>query len=128
MYAIGANYTQQKLAGVSAIAIATGIQFSAAVILLPLTPFFLPIAPITFQVILIVLALAILSTAWAYIMYFRLLNSLGVTKSLTVTYLIPLFAMLWGKIVLDEPIAISMIVGCSLILSGTAIAVAPRKS
>lgn len=125
LYAIAANYTQQKLTGVSSMVIATGSQLSGAVVLLPLTPFFLPTAPITVPVILVLLTLALFSTALAYILYFRLLQRVGVTKSLTVTYLIPIFAMFWGRIFLDEPISISMILGCSLILSGTAIALNP---
>ncbi|MBE9212140.1 DMT family transporter [Plectonema cf. radiosum LEGE 06105] len=63
-----------------------------------------------------------MSTALAYILYFRLIQNIGVTKSLTVTYLIPIFAMLWGMLFLKEPITTSMIIGCFLILSGVAIA------
>ncbi|MBW4646840.1 MAG: DMT family transporter [Goleter apudmare HA4340-LM2] len=63
-----------------------------------------------------------LSTAFAYILYFRLIQNVGATKALTVTYLIPLFTMLWGALFLNEAITISMILGCSLILMGTAIA------
>ena len=109
-------------------AIAVGSQLSAPLVLLPLTPFFVPTAPITIRVIIVILALALLCTALAYVLYFRLLKNIGVTKSLTVSYLIPLFAMLWGKIVLDESVTISMIVGCGLILSGTAIAVSRKQS
>jgi drug/metabolite transporter (DMT)-like permease len=56
-------------------------------------------------------------------MYFHLLNNIGVSKSLTVAYLVPLFAMFWGTLILDEPITQSMVFGCGLILSGTAIAI-----
>lgn len=69
-----------------------------------------------------VLGLALLSTAFAYILYFRLIQNIGATKALTVTYLIPLFAMLWGALLLNEAITVSMILGCGLILLGTAIA------
>lgn len=123
MYAIAAPYTKQKLSGVSSLVVATGSQLSAAIVLLPITPFFLPRLFPSVVVILVVLALALFSTAFAYILYFRLINNIGVSKALTVTYLIPLFAMLWGAIVLQEPITISMVLGCSLILTGTAIAV-----
>ncbi len=49
-------------------------------------------------------------------------TSIGSTRALTVTYLIPLFAMLWGALVLQEAVTLSMILGCRLILLGTAIA------
>ncbi|MGB5633013.1 MAG: EamA family transporter [Waterburya sp.] len=63
------------------------------------------------------------STAFASILYFRLISNIGASKALTVAYLIPLFGMLWGVLVLGEPITKSMIVGCGLILLGTALAV-----
>ncbi|MDJ0635729.1 MAG: DMT family transporter [Xenococcaceae cyanobacterium MO_188.B29] len=123
MYAIAAPYTKQKLSKVSPIVIATGSQLSAAAVLLPITPFFLPTELPSVSVISVVLALAFLSTAFAYILYFRLISNIGAGRALTVAYLIPLFAMVWGAIVLSEVITLSMILGCGLILTGTAIAV-----
>ncbi|MEM7760565.1 MAG: DMT family transporter [Cyanobacteria bacterium P01_A01_bin.40] len=123
LYAIAAPYIKQKLAAVSPIAVATGSQLSAAIVLLPITPWFLPSAFPSWTVILVTVALGLFSTAWAYVMYFRLISNIGASKSLIVAYLIPLFAMLWGALILGEPITKSMIVGCSLILAGTAITV-----
>lgn len=122
-YAISAAYAKLKLADVSPLAAATGSLLASTVVLLPITPFFLPPAFPSLKVILVVLALSLFSTAFAAILYFRLISNIGASKSLTVGYLIPLFAMLWGALVLEEPITKSMIVGCILILSGTAIAV-----
>ena len=123
LYAIAAPYAKQKLSDVSPITVATGSQVSATLILLPIAPFFLPEAFPSPKIILVTIALGILSTALAYVMYFRLIANIGASKALTVAYLIPLFAMLWGALVLGEPITRSMIVGCGLILFGTAIAV-----
>lgn len=123
MYAIAALYTKQNLVGVSPMTIATGSQLGAGIVLLPLTPFFVPKAPITPEVWAVVLALALFSTALAYIIYFHLISNIGTKNSLLVAYLIPLFAMFWGATVLNEPITASMIVGCTLILSGVAIAI-----
>jgi drug/metabolite transporter (DMT)-like permease len=75
------------------------------------------------MIILMTIALGLFSTALAYVMYFRLLANIGVSKSLTVAYLVPLFALFWGMLILDEPITTSMIFGCGLILSGTAISI-----
>ncbi|BAZ45625.1 membrane protein [Chondrocystis sp. NIES-4102] len=122
MYAIATAYVKQKLAKVPPIAIATGSQLCSALTLLPLAPFFLPTTPPSREVILIVLALALLSTAIAYILYFRLVKNVGASKALIVTYLSPLFAIFWGATILNESVTISMILGCGLILSGTAIA------
>ena len=103
MYAIAAPYAKAKLSGVSSMAIAVGSQLSAALVLLPLTPFFLPTAPVSFDVAGVVLALALFSTALAYILYFRLISNIGVSKTLTVAYLVPLFAMFWGQFFLENP-------------------------
>jgi drug/metabolite transporter (DMT)-like permease len=121
-YAIAAPYIKQNMAGVSSLAVTTGSQLGAALLLLPALPFTIPQQPLTLTVAGSVVALALLSTAFAYILYFRLIQAIGSTKALTVTYLIPLFAMLWGALMLQEPITLSMAIGCGLILLGTAIA------
>jgi drug/metabolite transporter (DMT)-like permease len=123
LYAVGASYAQKKLSGVNSIVVATGSLLSATICLLPITPWFLPDAFPTMTVIWMTIALGLFSTALAYVMYFRLLGNIGVSKSLTVAYLVPLFAMFWGTLILDEPITQSMVLGCGLILSGTAIAI-----
>jgi drug/metabolite transporter (DMT)-like permease len=122
LYAIAAPYAQQKLAGVSPFVTSTGSLLGAAIFLLPFIPFTTPKAVPTTSVILAVLALSLLSTAFAYTLYFRLLENVGSTKALTVAYLIPMFGMLWGAMFLKEPVTESMVFGCGLILLGTAIA------
>ncbi|MEM8832277.1 MAG: EamA family transporter [Cyanobacteria bacterium P01_G01_bin.19] len=127
MYAIAAPFAKDRLSGVSSVAIATGSQLSAAIVLLPLIPFFPPTTAVSWEVATVTIALALFSTALAYILYFRLIDCIGVSNTLTVAYLVPLFAMLWGAIFLQESITVSMLVGCSLILSGTAISVTKSK-
>jgi drug/metabolite transporter (DMT)-like permease len=122
LYAIVAPYTKKQLSDVPSLVTATSSQLSAAIFLMPALPFTAPTLPITPLVILVVVALALLSTALAYILYFRLIKNIGSTKTLTVAYLIPLFSMFWGALLLKEPVTISMISGCGLILLGTAIA------
>lgn len=122
MYAIAASYIKQNLASVPPLAVATGSQLGAAFLLLPILPFTLPHKTLTGTVVVAVLALALLSTAFAYTLYFQLIQNIGSTKALTVTYLIPLFAMFWGAIFLKEHVTASMALGCGLILLGTAIA------
>lgn len=122
MYAIAAPYTKQQLSGVSSLVLTTGSQLGAAFLLLPALPFTIPQqSPSTF-VIFSVIALAVLSTSFAYILYYRLIQNVGPTKALTIAYLVPPSALIWGAIVLQEAITGAMIVGCSLVLLGTAIA------
>lgn len=122
MYAIAAPYIRLNLNGVPSLAIATGSQLSAALFLIPLLPFTQPATPPSPRAIIAVLGLALLSTSLAYILYFRLIHAVGSTRALTVTYLIPLFAILWGALVLNEAITASVIAGAALTLTGTAIA------
>jgi drug/metabolite transporter (DMT)-like permease len=122
LYAIAAPYIKQQLSGVPPLVIATMSQLSAAIGLLPALPLTMPKNVPTPGVMLSVLALALGSTAVAYLLYFRLIQSIGSTQALTVAYLIPVFAMIWGMLFLQEPITISMVVGGGLILGGTAIA------
>lgn len=122
MYAIAAPFIRLNLHGVPSLVIATGSQLSAAAFLLPLLPFTRPAVAPSSTAMLAVMGLAILSTSVAYVLYFRLIHNVGSTRALTVAYLIPLFAILWGALVLNEAITLSMITGGALILLGTAIA------
>ena len=61
------------------------------------------------------LGLGLLCTAFAYILYFRLLTSIGPVKSMTVTFMIPPFGVLWGALFLDEPLSMAHIYGGVLI-------------
>jgi drug/metabolite transporter (DMT)-like permease len=124
MYAIAAPYAQQRLAEVPSLAIATISHLGAAAFLLPALPFTVPTTVPSKTVLLSVLLLALASTSLAYILYFRLIRNIGSTNALTVTYLVPLFAIFWGSLILQEPLTLSMGVGGGLILAGIAIAYA----
>jgi drug/metabolite transporter (DMT)-like permease len=121
-YGFAANYTKQRLAGVPPLAVAAGSQAAATgVLVLPalwLAPQVMPGAASWGSVIV----LALLCTAVAYLLYFRLIAHLGAPRAITVTYLIPVFAVLWGALFLREEITLSMALGCAVILVGTALA------
>jgi drug/metabolite transporter (DMT)-like permease len=68
------------------------------------------------------IALALLCTGLAYILYFRLIAHAGATNAMTVTFLIPVFAMAWGWLVLAERPSADMLIGAAVILAGTALA------
>jgi drug/metabolite transporter (DMT)-like permease len=93
---------------------------------------FLPLVPvqgeITTTVMALAVALALLCSAVAYLLYFRLIQDIGPTKALTVTFLIPLFALLWGAIFLGEHLTWSMAAGCAGVVLATWLVVSgPRK-
>jgi len=66
-----------------------------------------------------VVALALLASGVAFILYFRLIADVGATRALTVTYLIPLFGILWGALFLGEALPAAALAGGVLILAGT---------
>ena len=67
------------------------------------------------------LALSLLSTAVAYLLYFYLLANVGPTKTLTVTFLVPVSGLLFGVLFLGEPVGIGTLIGLGTILSSVAL-------
>lgn len=109
----------RKLAhGAPARGIAVGSQLFAALWIAPLLPFVPAVATPTPLVIAAVATLAILCSAIAYLLYFRLIADIGNTGALTVTYLVPIFGVLWGWLLLDEAVTLIAVAGGVLILAG----------
>ncbi|MGH9461406.1 MAG: DMT family transporter [Vicinamibacteria bacterium] len=121
-YGVSANYTKRHLTGADPIATATGSQIAAAAALLPLASLQWPEVTPSVASWLSAVALGIACTGIAYILYFRLIAHVGPTRAIAVTYLIPLFGMVWGLFFLHEAITPNMIAGCAVILLGTALA------
>lgn len=72
-----------------------------------------------------VLALGLLCTAVAYILYFRLIADIGPLRSLTVTFLIPPFAVLWGYLVLGETLNGGFLIGALIVCLAVWLVVSP---
>lgn len=118
-YGVGSVYAKARMTGIPSFAIAVYSQLAAAIALAPALPFASPPGALSGLVVANVLALALASTAIAYLLYFRLIADVGPARALTVTFLIPPFGVLWGVLFLGEPVAINMLSGCALILAGT---------
>ncbi|MEL0657518.1 DMT family transporter [Psychromonas arctica] len=118
MYGVSANYT--KVAPVVApFENAHGSLWAAVIIVLPLLPF-MPIRdPITLPISMSVLALGIVCTGFAYLLYFRLVKDDGPASALSVTFLVPLFGIVWGHLFLEEAIGLNTLLGASLVIIGT---------
>ena len=78
------------------------------------------------KILFCVLALALICSAIAYLLYYQLLADVGPTKALTVTFLMPIFGIFWGAIFLHEMITFQMICGTIIILIGTWLVVKPK--
>lgn len=121
-YGIAANFTKRFLSRCSPLAVATGSQFSAALLLAGPAAFFWPTSLPSAPAWAAVAALALLCTGVAYILYFRLMQRIGPTNTIAVTFLIPGFAVVWGWLFLAEAFTWRMAGGCAIVLLGTALA------
>jgi drug/metabolite transporter (DMT)-like permease len=122
-YAVAGTWVKRNAVGVKPMAIAGWSQVFAGAALLPLAAFAPPPGALTPAVLGNVLGLALLCSAVAYLLYFRLIADIGPTRAMTVTYLLPLFAMVWSVLFLHETITLPMLAGCALVVGGTALVI-----
>ena len=120
-YGIAANHAKRYLAGVPPLANATGSQIGATVGLAVPTMLFWPEQSPSPSAWLAILALAVLCSALAYILYFRLIAHVGPSKAVTVTFMIPLFAVFYGAVFLSEAVTGWMVACGTVILLGIAL-------
>jgi drug/metabolite transporter (DMT)-like permease len=116
-YGLAAVYIKRTFKGIPPLAMAIGQLTGAATLLLPLAIVTLPEERPTAAVTLSMLGLALLSTAVAYLLYFRLISNVGPTSTATVTLLVPVFGLLFGVLLLGEPFGPGTLVGLGIILS-----------
>lgn len=121
-YGIAANWTKRFLTGVDALASATGSMIAASLVLLPLAIAAWPDAPASAAAWISTILLAVVCTGAAYIIFFRLIANVGPTGAVSVTFLVPIFGVVWGAWLLDENITPSIAIGAAIILVGTALA------
>jgi drug/metabolite transporter (DMT)-like permease len=120
-YAIAASFTKKYLMGVNPLATATGSQIGASLGLALPALWFWPAQTPSLQAWGALVVMAVLCTAVAYVLYFRLIESAGPSRALTVTFMIPVFAIIYGALFLDENITLWMVVCGCVIVCGTAL-------
>ena len=120
-YATGNVIGQRSVVGTPGPVLAAGAMFAAAVSLLPLALVQFPSQVPDTDAILSLLALALVGTALAQLILYRMLRLFGGRRMSLVTYLIPLFALAYGAVFLDEPLTASALGGLALILAGVAL-------
>lgn len=121
-YGASSVFSKAKLSQVNSLALATGSLAAGTIFLLPPAIMYWPENDISIKAWLSLLAMGVVCTGFAYVLFFRLIANLGAARAVTVTYLIPIFAMFFGNLLLDEQVTMEMIIGCSMILFGTAMA------
>lgn len=128
-YAFGGLYASRVGSGLTPLALAAGQQLGASVVLLPLAVIFAPDHLPSAAAVYSVLGLSLICTSVAYLLYFRLIASVGPVKTVSVTFLVPVFGLLWGAIFLHEPVYANTLAGLVIILlSVTLVNRKPGKS
>ena len=121
MYGWSANFTKRHLTGVPPLAVAAGSQLSATLLLAVPAWWWWPTQPPSAEAWGAIAALALLCTGVAYVIFFRLISRIGPAGAMNVTFLSPLFAVLWGALFLGERPTLAMGIGCAVIVLGTAL-------
>lgn len=128
LYGIAAHYTKRHVSGVDPLAVAAGSQIGAAAFVVPAALLSWPATNPGFGAWLSIAALGFVCTGLAYLLYFRLLASVGPVRAMAVTYLIPAFGMVWGALFLGERVTAPMLIGTAAIFAGVAIGTRPNKA
>ncbi len=120
-YGIAASYTKRYLSGIPPLVTAAGSQLGATLgLALPAAFFWPPRMPgSTAWMALVVVG--VLCTGLAYIVFFRLIENAGPPRALSVTFLVPVFALFYGAVFLREAIAPWMLICAAVIVCGTAL-------
>jgi len=119
-YSIASLYAKSAKS-VEPFANAHGTMWAATLFVLPALPFFPAPATPTPGVWAAVLALGVVCSGIAYLIYFKLIEEVGPTSALTVTFLNPVFGILWGALFLGEAVGWHTLAGSGIVLVGTAL-------
>lgn len=117
-YGLGSIYAARTFPGIPPISLAFCQLVFASLLLLPFALYTAPAHLPSAKILWTLAGLGIFSTGIAYLVFFHLIKNVGANKTLIVTYLIPVFGILWGYLFLGEHIGPSLLVGLAIILSG----------
>ncbi|SES88075.1 DMT family transporter [Stigmatella erecta] len=121
LYGIGVNMVKRHLSGLPAGAVASATLSCAAVLTLPFAAVAWPPQPIPVVSWLSAAALGVLCSGIAYVLYYRLIQRIGASRAVTVTYLVPLFGVAWAWLLLGEPLTLTLAIAGTLILGSVAL-------
>jgi drug/metabolite transporter (DMT)-like permease len=120
-YGISASFTKRYMAGLPSLVSAGGSQLGATLALAPFAAWYWPHHPVPVSAWLSVIALGVMCSGVAYILFFRLIERAGPARALSVTFAIPVFAVLYGVVLLGEVVTPWMLVCALVIVVGTSL-------
>ncbi len=127
-YALAGIYIKRRAHAIPPMAIAGWSQGFAGIVLAPAAVVTTPLEPVTVWTLANLVALGLVCSAFAYLLYYRLIADIGPTRALTVTFLMPAFGMVWGVALLGETVTLTMLAGALLIVVGAFAVVRPTES
>lgn len=120
-YALAASFTKKHIPSLPPLVTATGSQIGATLALALPALWFRPDHGPSASAWWALLVVGVLCTGVAYILYFNLIETAGPARALTVTFLVPVFAIAYGVLFLDETVTAGMLLCGGVILAGTAL-------
>jgi drug/metabolite transporter (DMT)-like permease len=127
LYGIGANLMRRVVGSVPPAALAATTLLTSALLLSPFALATWPAAPIPLRAWGSAVLLGAVCSGLAFVLYYRLIGRLGAVRATAVTYLIPLFGLLWAWLFLAEVPTPSMLLAALLILGGVGLSQLGRK-
>jgi drug/metabolite transporter (DMT)-like permease len=125
-YAVSVLYAGRTVRSFPPLEVAIGQLGVGMLLALPFGLAQLPSEAPPAKAVAAIVALGALSTGVAYLLYFTLIARVGASRAILVTYLVPAFALVYGTVILDEPLTVSALAGLVLILGGTALGTGMR--
>src|SRR5690606_2270178 len=120
LYGLGVHLLKRHLSGLPPAAVAAATLGTAALLLAPFAAWQWPTGQLSNGAWFSAVALGVLCTGLAYAIYYRLVQRVGPGRAVSVTYLVPLFAVGWAWWLLDEPLTVAMAIAGALILGSVA--------
>jgi drug/metabolite transporter (DMT)-like permease len=119
-YAWAGLWLKARGQGLAPVAVAAWSQMLAGLVMLPAAAATTVPGPVDAAVVANVLALALVCSGLAYLLYYRLIRDVGPTRAMTVTFLMPPLGLAWGTLFLGERVTSPMLAGVVLVVVGTA--------
>lgn len=107
------------------VAMATGSLIMGSIIMLPLSPFALPEALPSAQAFISLAILAVVSTGLTQAIFVPLITKIGPGRAMSVTYLTPMFSIMWGTIFLSSTVGWATFAGAATVFVGKSLVLAP---
>jgi drug/metabolite transporter (DMT)-like permease len=86
-----------------------------------------PLGPVTAGTVFRLVLLGLLCSALAYLLFYRLIATVGPALTANVNLLVPMFGVLWGRLLLAEPIPLVSVAGMVLTVAGLALVLCPAS-